>query len=373
MSREVDVVIVGAGPVGLFLGCCLRQRELSFVILEKRTEPSRQSRAIGIHPPALELLDRVGLAKPLTERGLPVRIGAAYCGRTRLGGLDFAHASGRYGFVLSLPQQATESLLAEVLPPQAIRRGVEVLGVTETGDEVRVVARGPDGAAAWRARFVVGCDGVESSVRGFIGGAFAGGDDPDRFTMGDFDDETGWGDEARIFLDALGFIESFPLPGGVRRWVLHTGTDATVRDARAFADEIGRRCGAPAGGTRAPLVGFTAQHYIASSFVRGRVALAGDAAHVMSPMGGQGTNVGWLDAWDLAEEIATSPKNRSAPALAYGPSARDRAVAAIRRAGQNLAIGRGLGAPRLRTALVAAALRLPIQSWIVNRFTMRGI
>ncbi len=373
MNRETDIVIVGAGPVGLFLGCCLRQRGLPFVILEKRHEPSRQSRAIGIHPPALELLDRVELAEPLIERGVRVRFGAGYSGKTRLGEVDFSRGGGEFGFVLSLPQRETERVFVEALPPQAIHRGVEVLGVTDTGGEVRVAARGGDGETAWRGRFVVGCDGIESSVRGYLGSDFEGGDYPDCFSMGDFRDATGWGDEARIFIDSQGFIESFPLPDGLRRWVLHTGTEPTVRDARAFAEEIERRCAAPVGEAREPLVGFSAQHFIASIFARGRMALAGDAAHVMSPMGGQGMNVGWLDAWDLAEAISQWPGGDPFPAAAYETRARARAEVAIRRAGQNLAIGRGLGVPRLRTAMVAAALRLPIQAWIVNRFTLRGI
>jgi 2-polyprenyl-6-methoxyphenol hydroxylase-like FAD-dependent oxidoreductase len=373
MNREADIVIVGAGPVGLFLGCCLRQRGLSFVVLEKRHEPSRQSRAIGIHPPALELLARAGLAEALIERGVRVRFGAGYCGKTRLGEVDFSRGGGAFGFVLSLPQRATERVFVEALPPRAIHRGVEVLGVTDAGSEVCVAARDADGDTVWRARFVAGCDGIESSVRGFIGSDFAGGDYPDCFSMGDFRDATGWGDEARIFVDSLGFVESFPLPEGLRRWVLHTGTDPAVRDALAFAAEIERRCAAPVGETREPLVGFSAQHFIASHFARGRVALAGDAAHVMSPMGGQGMNVGWLDAWDLAEAISQWPRDDPFPSSAYDTRARARAEIAIRRAGQNLAIGRGLGMPRLRTAMVAAALRLPIQSWIVNRFTLRGI
>jgi 2-polyprenyl-6-methoxyphenol hydroxylase-like FAD-dependent oxidoreductase len=368
MNREVDVVIVGAGPVGLFLGCCLRQRGISVAILERRYEPSRQTRAIGVHPPALELLDLAGLAEKFIARGVRVRVGAAYCGIRRLGEVDFSRGPGPFKFVLSVPQRATERVLLEALPASAVHRGIEVTGLTDDGHSVRIASRGAGGETEWRARFVAGCDGIQSKVRSCTGGSFEGGDYPDHFTMGDFEDETGWGDEARIFLDPRGFIESFPLPEKIRRWVLHTGKSSVVPGAKEFSAEMERRCGVKIKATDEALSGFGVRHFLASDFARGRVALAGDAAHVMSPMGGQGMNVGWMDAWDLAEAISQSRSLAD-----YSKKARSRADVAIRRAELNLAIGRGFGVPRLRTALVAAALRLPIQPWIVNRFTMRGI
>lgn len=368
MNRHVEVVIVGAGPVGLFLACCLKRAGIPFVVLEKRYESSRQSRAIGIHPPALELMERAGLADRLIERGLRIRTGAAYCGRTRLGEISFGLGAGPFGFVLSLPQRVTERVLLEALPAHAVHRGAEVTGLADDGASVLVSARGAGGCTTWHAGFVAGCDGMESTVRGLIGSSFDGADYPDRFAMGDFTDATGWPDEGRIFLDAHGFIESFPLPGGIRRWVLHCGRSPAVPDAQAFARTIRARCGEETGEPLEPLTNFGCQHFLASSFARGRVALAGDAAHVMSPFGGQGMNVGWLDAWDLAEAIA-----RKTDLPEFAARARARAGLAIRRAGQNLAIGRGLGLPRLRTAAVSAALRLPLQRRLAERFTMRGL
>ena len=368
MNRTVDVVIVGAGPVGLFLGCCLQERGVSFVILEKRTEPSHQSRSIGIHPPSLELLDRTGLAEKLIECGVKIRRGAACCGRQRLGDVNFARGPGEFGFILSVPQHMTERVLSDRLQQDVVRRGDDVVGLKDEGDCVRVMAREASGKTEWCAKFVAGCDGPASTVRKLIGSSFDGGAYPDFFAMGDFADTTGWGAEARIFLDSRGFIESFPLPGNMRRWVMRTCDSSARSDQERFAAEVEERCRVKIGDAIEPMSTFGVSHFLASDFSRGRVALAGDAAHVMSPFGGQGMNIGWMDAWDLAGTISERKNLGSYPNRAH-----KRAGAAIRRAEQNLAIGRGFGMPRLRTALVSAALHLPIQSWIVHRFTLRGI
>jgi 2-polyprenyl-6-methoxyphenol hydroxylase-like FAD-dependent oxidoreductase len=364
MSCDVDAAVVGAGPVGLFLGCCLQAQGLSFVLLERRAAPSRHTRAIGVHPPALELLDRLGLAQPLVRSGTRIRRGAVHSGSKRLGCADFSRGPGPFGFVLAVPQYETERILLDALPSGAVRRGVECVGLDDRGDSIRVTAHGAQGELRWNARHVVGCDGGDSSVRKLLGIRFAGGDYPGRFAMGDFGDTTNWGDEARILLDGQGFMESFPLPGDRRRWVLYGGeTDPT-----SFRAEVERRCGIDPGSPIAPLTDFVAQHFLAQSFARGRVALAGDAAHVMSPIGGQGLNVGWFDAWDLAQAFAGDQDLES-----YARRARERAERAIRRGAQNLAIGKGGRAPWLRTALVFAGLHAPIQPWLVRRITLRGI
>ena len=363
MKHDCDVLVVGAGPVGLLLGSCLQRLGLSVVILEQRSEPLGRTRAIGVLPPAIELCQRLGLAQELIGAGVRIRRGAVYAGARRLGELDFERGPTAFGFVLSLPQRTTERILCAALPAAALQRGCEVVDLREEHDGLLVRTQGEQGERSWRARWLAGCDGARSSIRSALGSSFEGGDYPDAFAMGEFADRTGWGDEARIFFDARGFVESFPLPGGVRRWVLHAPGPGS------FAEQIEERTGAHPGEALEAPAPFVAQHALASVFARGRIALAGDAAHLMSPIGGQGMNVGWADAWDLAHSFAAA-RDLSG----YAVRARRRASIAIRRASQNLAIGRGLGAPRLRTALVSAALRLrPAQPWLVRRFTLAGV
>jgi hypothetical protein len=107
----VDVAVVGAGPVGLLLACLLLQRGLSVSVLEARDRGSEHSRAIGIHPPGLAILERLGLGSAAIAAGTPIFRGEAWCDGAQLGALEISEAGGHYPFVLSLPQRDTERLL----------------------------------------------------------------------------------------------------------------------------------------------------------------------------------------------------------------------------------------------------------------------
>lgn len=373
-----DVAIVGAGPVGLFLAARLHQLGWSCVILERRTAPSMQTRAIGIHPPSLELLDTMGLADELVRRGLCVRMGRAYTRGRCLGTLRFYTCPPPFNFVLTVPQYETEALLHRHVVanlPSCLRAGAEVVGVAEDAAGVTIRYRA-DGERVLRASFLVGCDGKDSVVRRLAGLAFEGRPYGDSFVMGDFADRTPYAEEARIFMDERGFIESFPLPGRLRRWVVRTSAFTPEPVEADFRATVRERTGQDLAGCLAsPLIPFGVQRFVAERFAKGRVLLAGDAAHVMSPIGGQGMNAGWMDAWDAADALHRILAGRAShedELRAYDGRARHRAKSAIRRAQRNMAIGR-THAFGLRSALVAAALHLPIQRTLARYFTMRGL
>lgn len=375
-----DAVIVGGGPVGLFLGCRLAQLGLRFRVLERDVAPRAHSRSIGIHPPSLEYFEALGAVGGLLEKGVKVRRGLAFAGARPLGVLDFACLPGPYPFVLTLPQHETEAVLdAHLLSygPGVLERGAEVGAVHAFADGVTVGYRHEGEEKRIAARFVVGCDGKESIVRRLAGLGFKGGPYGDSYLMGDFCDTSGLGADAAIYLAGEGLVESFPLPGGVRRWVVKTDSyrkDATVDDlCRVVEARVGHLL-APE--TSTMLSAFGVQRYLAESFVRNRVILAGDAAHVVSPIGGQGMNLGWFDAWALARALARIVKENQphAPLLkAYNRRRMRAARAAIRRAEFNMFMGRKARLAALRDAGVGALLHSPFKRALARLFTMRGL
>lgn len=371
----IDVAIVGAGPVGLLFALRLHSLGVSFRVLERDAEPREGSRSIGVHPPSLERLDQLGLASALIARGVCVRAGRAFVGGRELGRLELGEAGGAFPFVLAVPQTQTEQLLRSALvdrAPRALVSGAEVDAVHVGEDAVRV--RSGDGA--FSARFVVACDGRRSACRERAGIAFRGAPYPGRYLMADARDTTELGEDAAIFLHPAGLVESFPLPNGQRRWVARRreaaidegGPEELLAIVRA---RTGQRVdmSAVVDGS-----GFVAERYLADTFQRGRLLLCGDAAHVVSPIGGQGMNLGWLGAWSLAEPLAHCVREGRVTRALEREAARHRrrARTVARRAELNMWLGRPTGSP-LRGELIKALLHPPQSSVIARAFTMRGL
>ncbi|MEX2640122.1 MAG: NAD(P)/FAD-dependent oxidoreductase [Balneolales bacterium] len=381
-QQPYDVIIAGAGPVGLLLGLRLQQLGLNFILLEKRREPFQHSRSIGIHPPSLRLFDRLQVSKPLLREGICIQTGLALYDKTReLGMLDFGRCPKPYSFILSLPQFHTERILKEALlerRPGCLRESLEVVDFREHPTHVTVTVRDAAGIVATvRSRFLVGCDGKNSRVRTRAGLAFRGWTYPGHYAMGDFRDETAFGCKAVIYVDNEGLVESFPLPGSRRRWVAElngtSGPASPVDFCRVIENRTGLQVDAS---TQSMYSGFKAGHYLAETFYAGRVLLAGDAAHLISPIGGQGMNLGWLNAWDMGEWLGQTVY-RTCPDMKrlrkWDIKARLRSRKAMRRAGFNMALGHKTRWPGLRRRLIALLLKPPFNKRLARRFTMEGL
>jgi 2-polyprenyl-6-methoxyphenol hydroxylase-like FAD-dependent oxidoreductase len=383
-ASDVEALIVGAGPVGLALALGLARRGVSVQVLEARAGRPPGTRAIGIHPPALAALAALGIAEALIERGIRVRRARAFGASGSLGTLPLDPPRARYPFVLCVPQPVGEGMLRDALAaaaPEAIV-AARVTAVTDAGDAVRVRAVHPDGEREHRAAWLFACDGRDGVVRRSLGIGWRGGPYPDRFLMADLPDDGALPpDEATIALHPAGVMEAFPLPGGVRRFVVRVAEgDAPPATPEAIAERVAaivaeRSPLRPASRVVGSASAFGIEHGLASTFARGRVVWAGDAAHVLSPIGGQGMNLGWLDAAAFAAALA-QPASRRAEAIAAA-ARRRRAAArtAIARAEQNTRWGRVHGAPAAwwRDAVLRALLSPPLAPVARDRFTMGGL
>lgn len=379
-----DVLIVGAGPVGLYLAASLLQEGVSVRLLEQRTERNIQTRAIGIHPPALEALKRVQVAGAVVEEGMPIRKGIATSGGKALGTMSFAGVSEDFPFVLALPQWRTEQLLEErvlALDSEALVRGLRVTGLHDDGERAAVAvepsADTNGGNSRFEASYVIAADGARSQLRNMLGVPVCTRMYPDHYLMGDFADAGHHGKMAVLFLEAQGIVESFPLPGGLRRWVARLDRPAGTADADRLVRLVLNRTGIPLDRkTNTMRSAFSVRSTLARRTMEGRVLLVGDAAHEISPIGGQGMNLGWLGAQALSPLIRRGVAGETVERqLKELEASRHRtAVIARRQSEVNMMLGRPLPEPflKLRNLAIAAAASSPaINQWTARRFTMQ--
>ncbi len=380
-AETYDVVICGGGPVGLLLGIQLSQKGISNLIVEQRTEINPHSRSIGIHPPSLRILENAGLARHFLEAGRKIRRGHAMIHRNqKLGQLSFDLIPGAYPYLLTMPQNRTEQILEEALrsePNAEMIKGVRVTDFEDSGDEVEIRIGHQGKLRSVTARFLIGCDGKQSTIRQQSGISTEREDYPFSYTMGDYADDTGFGDDAVIFITPEGLVESFPLPEGTRRWVVEAESRYAENGEQDLTELISRRTGYPPDpATNTMVSNFGTEWLLSPQFHRNRVVLAGDAAHVVSPIGGQGMNLGWLDTAMLATTLDRI-LNQGEPAgpllKTYTRHRKKRATEAIKRAEFNMMLGHKSRFPGMRNLLLKAMLKTPVKRILARRFTMWGL
>jgi 2-polyprenyl-6-methoxyphenol hydroxylase-like FAD-dependent oxidoreductase len=227
------------------------------------------------------------------------------------------------------------------------------------------------------AAIAVGADGANSTVRRLLGLPTPETRYPDHYLMGDFPDSSPYGEDAALFLEAGGIVESFPLPGGVRRWVVRLSGPPVGPDAGLLAGLVKERTGISVdAGANSMLSSFGVRSRLVSRMIDGRTALIGDAAHEISPIGGQGMNLGWMDAESLLPLIMAALRGRPCGGglRRFDASRRRAAAGAKRQAEVNMALGRPLSGARLRArnAAIARVAAVPaLNALVARRFTMQ--
>ncbi len=346
-----DVAIIGAGPVGLLLASLLGAKGLRVLVLERRTELPAHSQAIGITPPSLKILAKLGLDDEFIRRGVLVRDCHLHGESGHLGCVSFRDIPDEHRFILSLPQTHTVAVLQEKLRDHStitLRAGVEVTEVRQ-GDSQCAISFNDGTPRVAQARYVVACDGARSRVREWLKLKSTGRNYGVHFIMGDFVDRTSLKHEAHLYFTAQGTIESFPLPGGLRRWIAQTRERIDCPPAGLLGQLVKKRAGFELPPEdQLNQSSFSPRRLNCERYHDRRVILCGDAAHVMSPIGGQGMNTGFADAEFLANVLDTIllDQSRAEPLLAAYDRYRGKAArTAIHRAGLGMWFGTWTGKP----------------------------
>jgi len=301
--------VVGAGPTGLMLACELALGGAKTRLLEERTDMPNITRAFAVHARTLELLDARGLADDLIPRGLQVHEIAPPGGAT----LNLRELHTRFGMVLMVPQSGTERVLQERAEQLGVEivGGAEVVGLTQDADGVTVDVAGGDSV---RAGYVVGCDGAHSAVRRLLGIDFVGKQYETHILLADVHLASPPEDGLFAKASPAGVVLFVPFGDGLFRAIAWDrlreqaplSEPVTLEEMR---DAFGRIAGEDFGMTEMRWSSrFLSERRQARHYRDGRVFLAGDAAHVHSPLGGQGMNTGIGDAMNLGWKVAAAAR-----------------------------------------------------------------
>jgi 2-polyprenyl-6-methoxyphenol hydroxylase-like FAD-dependent oxidoreductase len=328
MGPEVDVLVVGAGPTGLTMAAQLAARGIGCRIVDKAPVRSDRSRALVVHARSLELMQKMGIADELVDRGRRAIKVTPFVNGRRAVDVEFGDIGvddTPYPFLLFVSQAETERALEAHLESLGVKveRRVELLTFAQDPEGVDARLRHGDGREETvRAPHIVGADGAHSEVRHTAGLAFEGDAYPQDFVLADVDlDWDAEDDRLYFFLSRRGLLAAFPLAGPSTHRLVATRTedapadagDPTLEEFQQLADELSSipmRLHDPSWLSR-----FRLHHRGVDRYRAGRAFVAGDAAHIHSPAGGQGMNTGIQDSYNLAWKLALVIEGRAPDSL----------------------------------------------------------
>lgn len=381
--QDTDVLIVGAGPAGLFLANECARRGLRWRLVEKNAGQSQHSKALAIFPRTLEVFDMAGVAGPFLELANRVTSVAVTTRGHTLAHMRFEPEGSIYPFIAMVPQDVTEKLLVEALGRRggAAEYDTTLVTAVESDGGVTATLDHNGEVSEVRAEFVVGCDGAHSAVRHLLNLPFEGAEYKQAFILADIEsDEALPADELQLCPDERGPVAVFPMRATRRRIVAtshESGMDAPSIDlVRQIVAERG-----PEGLQVRALHWssyFRIHHRQVAQLRVGRMFVAGDAAHLHSPFGGQGMNTGLQDVWNLAWKLDLTVRGLGKQALLDSYSAERLPV--IRSVIESTDLmTKALGTPSklaqvLRNAVIPMVSRLsPFQHAFVQRLSELGI
>ena len=320
-GQGVAVLISGAGPTGLVLAAGLARQGVPVRVVDRAEGPATTSRALGLHPRGAEVLERLDALGSLPQHSIPVRSMTLRGGGGAEVRLDLDHGRSGHRSALLVSQAVIEGRLRARLAELGVEVGWghELVGATEEAGGVAATVRGPSGEEVVRASWLVGCDGAHSAVRKLAGIAFPGAQITDAALLADV--RADW-PFSRTGSTAVfgehGVLAVLPLPGGV--WRLIAPAPAEL-PAAADQEQVLQVCRqavrSELGQSAESITGvdwvsqFRIHRRLAETYRRGRLLLAGDAAHIHSPAGGQGMNTGIGDAENLAWKLGMVVRGRA--------------------------------------------------------------
>jgi len=315
-----NIVIVGAGPTGLALSAELNRLGVSPLVLDKQATGQNTSRACVVHARTLEVLESIGATSELLQEGLVVPIFRIRDRSRILATIDFKDIKTAYPFTLMCEQDHVEAILLRRLQSLGgiVQRPCEVVDVSREGGDITVRVRNGSEEAI-HTKWLIGCDGAHSFVREHVSIPFEGGAYEESFILADV--EMDWPldrDEVTLFYSEKGLVVVAPLPKDHYRivaTVAQAHEQPSLVDFESVLNERGPQSVAISIRRLVWSSRFRIQHRVAKSLREGNILLAGDAAHVHSPAGGQGMNTGIQDAVSLAHALHHTMQNGDDAAL----------------------------------------------------------
>ncbi|WP_406319694.1 FAD-dependent oxidoreductase [Streptosporangium sp. NBC_01639] len=337
LPATTDVLVIGAGPTGLTVALSLAGQGFDVTVADNQAAGDNTSRAAVVHARTLEVLEPLGVSERLAGQGIHAPQFTIKDRDRTLVPVRFDRLPTRYPYTLMISQAVTERILLERLVELGgrVARPYTLESLTQDGEGVSAVFA--EGGTV-RAKYLVGADGMHSTVREQAAIAFTGGQYAESFSLADVRLTGGVpDDEVILFFSPAGLVVVAPLPDGTHR-IVATVDEAPAEPDAAFVQALldGRGSQRNRAVVREVVWGsrFRVHHRVADAYRAGRVVLAGDAAHVHSPAGGQGMNTGIQDATALGEALLAALKGDQAALDVYATTRRPVAERVISLAGR---------------------------------------